>query len=130
MRKLLYFIISGILSCIFIACKPYSSDKKNTDLIQGKWVLTEVKRNHDILDTVSVDFTKEQTFLVFEGSKCTQYMPDVGDTLHLTFRIRDYQIGLYKDSVRINILNIDTLTSNLLYLSLKDDQWEYMKVIE
>lgn len=81
-----------------------------------------------VLDTVEVDYARELTFLVFEGDKCTQLMPDLKDTVHFTFVIHDYYLKLYKDSTLINNLNIDSLTQDKLILSQKKSEHIYKKI--
>lgn len=114
--------------CIFIGCTSYNSNKVNTELIQGKWQLVDIEHFSHQYDTLSIDYLEEITFLVFDGDKCTQYMPDLGDTLNLTFSILDYKLMLYKGEVCINKLNIDSLTSERLVLSQEDSEHIYTKI--
>lgn len=112
---------------LFIAsCTYYNSDKVNTKMIQGKWQLIDVE--HNIYDTVSVDYTKEQTYLIFEDDRCTQYMPDLKDTLHLIFSIRDYQLAFFKDSTLVSVFSIDSLTEQTLILSHETNERIYKKI--
>jgi len=112
--------------CAFFACTSYNSDKANTELIQGKWLLVDV--DHSIYDTITVDYSNEQTFLIFEGSKCIQYMPDLNDTLDLTFSIHNFQLVLYKDSIPLSKFMIDTLTTEELILSHEKSERLYKKI--
>lgn len=114
--------------CIFIACTSYNSNKVNTELIQGKWQLVDIEHSSHEYDTLSIDYLEEITLLRFDGDKCIQYMPDLGDTLNFTFAIHDYKLMLYKDNVFINRLNIDSLTSDKLVLSQTDSEHIYRKI--
>lgn len=125
MRKILF--ISSIIY-IFVTCTPYNSDKVNTELIQGKWQLMDTKNHKDKLDTVQIDYSEEFTYLIFKGNKCIQYMPDLADTLDFTFSIYDYKLTLYKDSIYINKLNIDSLSSDKLVLSQENSEHIYKKI--
>ncbi|MBK5721931.1 hypothetical protein JGH11_13710 [Dysgonomonas sp. Marseille-P4677] len=110
----------------FVNCTPYNSDKVNTDLIQGKWLLIEADRS--VYDTVEVDYTKDLTYLIFEEDRCRQYMSDWKDTMEFIYTIHNYELTLYKDSIPFRMLDIKTLTSDSLVLSFKDDKWEYKKL--
>lgn len=116
--------------CIFMSCTSYDSNKVNTELIQGKWQLVDIEHSRHQYDTLSIDYLKEITFLVFDGNKCTQNMPDLEDTLNLTFSIHDFKLMLYKDSICINKLNIDSLTSEKLVLSQEDSEHIYTKIMQ
>lgn len=120
-KTVIIFILLSIVSCTY-----YNSDKVNMKMIQGKWQLVDVE--HNIYDTVSVDYTKEQTYLIFEDDKCTQYMPDLKDTLKLNFSIRDYQLAFIKDSTLISVFSIDSLTEQTLILSHETNERIYKKV--
>lgn len=111
---------------IFTHCNRYNSDKVNTEMIQGKWLLTEAERIG--YDTIEIDYEQELTYLVFDGNKCSQYMSDLKDTINFTFLIHDYDLELYEDSIPFRKLFIDILTSDSLVLSFKDDKWKYKKI--
>jgi len=97
----------------------------NNELIQGKWLLIDVDR--ELYDSVKVDYAKELTFLIFKNNECIQYMPDWMDTLKFTFAIDNYKLHLYKDSTPFRTLTINSLSSDSLTLSVKENEWVYKK---
>ncbi|MDR2954479.1 MAG: hypothetical protein LBV43_05315 [Prevotella sp.] len=120
------FIITTIY--LFAACTPYNSNEANIRMIQGTWLLQDVE--HSVLDTVTVDYNEERTYLIFKGSDCIQYMPDLQDTLKFTFAIRDYKLILFRDSLILNTLHIDTLTNESLILSHEKSERVYKRIQE
>lgn len=109
-----------------VACTPYDSNKVNNELIQGKWQLIDV--DHEVYDTIAVDYSRELTYLAFVGDTCTQYMPDLRDTLMWAFTIHDYRLILLKDSSSIIRFEIDSLTDRTLVLSHDASEHIYRKV--
>ncbi|WP_051697679.1 hypothetical protein [Prevotella sp. 10(H)] len=124
-RKVSIAILFILGICIY-SCTPYDSDRVNTGLIQGKWVLADAERTV-MYDTVNVDYNKELTFLIFEGNKCSQHMSDIKDTIDFTFVIRNYELRLYKDDKPFRKLDIDLLSADSLILSVTDNIWIYKK---
>lgn len=125
MQKIIYIIT---ISVLLITCTSYDSNKVNTNLIQGKWQLIDTENHSDALDTVLIDYSTEITYLTFDGTRCTQYMPDLADTLKFTFSIHDYKLMLYKDNVLVNKLDIDSLSSEKLILSQNKGGHIYKKI--
>lgn len=127
MKKNYFLIIWSITFIIATSwsCTPYDSNKVNYELIQGKWLLMDVDR--ELYDSVTVDYTKELTFLVFKDHDCIQYMPDWMDTLKFTFAIENYKLHLYKDSALFRSLTINSLSADSLILSVKENEWIYKK---
>lgn len=125
MQKIIFTIA---ISALFITCTSYDSNKVNTNLIQGKWQLVDTENQNNILDTVRIDYSKEITYLTFNGTTCTQHMPDLADTLNFTFSIYDYKLMLYKDNVLVNKLDIDSLNSDKLVLSQEKSEHIYKKI--
>lgn len=115
-----------IFTFVFTGCTPYDSDKVNTGLIQGKWMLIEADRA--IYDSVEVNYTKELTVLIFEGNRCRQYMSDWKDTIEFRYAIHNYELELYKDSMPFRKLIIATLAPDSMILSFKEDSWKYKKI--
>lgn len=126
--KKVYFLFSLFIILIISTswgCTHYDSNKVNNELIQGKWLLIDVDR--ELYDSVKVDYAKELTFLIFKNNECIQYMPDWMDTLKFTFAIDNYKLHLYKDSTPFRTLTINSLSSDSLTLSVKENEWVYKK---
>lgn len=126
MKSISLIIACAFVICVIVSCTPYNSNRVNEQLIQGKWQLMDVE--HDVYDIISVDYTKEQTYLEFEGDSCIQYMPDLKDTLMLFFSIRDYQLAFFHDSLMVSRFSIDSLNEKKLVLSHNSNQRVYMKI--
>lgn len=128
MKRVNIIITAAILISVFAfaSCTPYNSDQVNTKLIQGKWLLVEADRA--VFDTIEVDYTKDLTYLIFEGNKCSQYMSDWEDTIDFSYTIHDYELDLYKDSIPFRKLIINALAPDSLVLSFKEDKWKYKKL--
>lgn len=126
MKYLYVIIISFLVAYVIVSCTPYNSNEVNKQLIQGKWLLMDVE--HDVYDTISVDYIREETYLSFEGDSCIQYMPDLKDTLNLSFSIKDYQLAFFKDSLIVGKFSIDSLTDKKLILSHDLSERVYLKV--
>lgn len=126
--KNLSIIIVACLSVLFTiaACTPYDSNRVNKELVQGKWQLVDVE--HELYDTIAVDYASELTYLIFEEDTCIQYMPDLNDTLKLMFSIRDFQLAFIKDSLVVSKFNIDSLTDYKLVLSQSEGERVYKRV--
>ena len=129
-RYIFYFIVLLASIIIFPLCTPYSSDKANQTQIQGKWMLIDVDHAMKIYDTLNIDYSKEQTYIVFDKDKCTQYMPDMNDTISFSFLIQDYKLDLFQDTVKINTFDIAMLTSDTLKLMHKTSERIYLKMKE
>lgn len=108
-----------------ISCRPYDSDEANRELIQGSWKLLNVE--HSVYDSIYVDYAKEETFLIFKGDSCREYMVDLADTLDLSFIIRDYHLAFVKNDTIIGRFSIDSLTDKTLILSFEKDKRIYKK---
>ncbi len=129
MKIFSHTIITVILILfLFSFCTPYNSNKVNYEMIQGKWLLTNSKHAKVEIDTVFIDFEKEQIMLTFEDNKCTQYMPYMNDTLEFTFYIDDYKLALYKDTSWINTFGIVALTQDSLILLNNTTLRKYKKI--
>ncbi|MDU1889428.1 MAG: hypothetical protein E6767_01955 [Dysgonomonas sp.] len=118
-------IVSLLIIAISYCCTPYNSDKVNTELLQGKWVLTDV--NDSVLDTINVDYTKELTFLLFSKDSCIQIMPDIKDTTFLSFNVHNYKLNFFSNNKQINQLQIDVLTKDSLVLSQYQNWHKYKR---
>lgn len=125
--------MQNIVKCIFFvsiiyfsACTPYNSDKVNHQLIQGKWELVGV--DHIAYDSIGIDYTKEQTLLIFDDNECIQIMTDIKDTMRFSFSIKNYDLSLYKDSILITSLGISALSQDSLALNLNGREHEYKKI--
>lgn len=132
-RKNIHIYIKAFtiaITCLLIACTPYDSNKVNTDLIQGKWQLVDIKNFDQAQDSILIDYSKDITFLIFDDNTFIQQMPDLKDTLILNFRIHDYHLYLLKDSLTVNKLSIDSLTVEKLVLSQKNDTHIYKRIKE
>lgn len=127
MHKCRIFLSSVIIMLLFSLCTPYNSDKANYKLIQGRWMLVDVNHSEIILDTVRIDYNKNQTILVFEKNKLTQYMNDLNDTTDFTFVIRDYKLAIFRDSVATNVFIIRKLTGDSLILEYEKGERIYKK---
>lgn len=129
MKRAIYttiLILSALLT--LSVCTPYNSNKVNYETIQGKWMLVDAHHAMEKVDTVFMDFEKEQTILLFEDNKCTQYMSYMNDTLTFTFYIDDYKLALYKDTVPINVFGIVALTQDSLILLNNVTLRKYKKI--
>ncbi|MDH6307668.1 hypothetical protein M2451_000117 [Dysgonomonas sp. PFB1-18] len=128
MKRHLYLTISiMLLTAVFTFCTPYSSDKMNMQMIQGRWMLVDTRHATKKLDTVYIDYNKQQTFIVFNKDTFTQYMPYLNDTVTLTFNIHEYMLSLNNDSVRSNTFSIVSLTADSLILKNKNSIRKYKK---
>ncbi len=129
MKRYLYLTISAtLLLAAFAYCTPYNSDKANMQMIQGRWMLVDTRHATKKLDTVYIDYNKQQTFIVFDKNTFTQYMPYLSDTVNLTFTIHDYVLSLNNDSTRNNNFGIVTLTADSLILQNKSSIRKYKKI--
>lgn len=123
-NKTIFFLGLVTLLC---CCTPYNSDSANLKLIQGKWILVDVKR--DAYDSVEVDYNKQITYLTFEGDTCIQELVDLAESSKYSFTIQNFNLNLYKASALDNSLNISLLTSDSLILSKGNDgTWRYLKI--
>lgn len=122
-------ILLSLFTSLLLCCKPYNSDKANHKLIQGKWILVDTQ--HNLLDTVKVDYDKQITYLVFSGNKCSQQMVDLNEISDYTFTISNFELNLHTDSLLNNTLRINLLTADSLILSKGDDSlWKYKRVMQ
>lgn len=121
-----YTIISFFFILIFIvSCTSYNSDDTNKRLIQGTWALIDVE--HSRYDSVHIDYSKEQTYLIFKGDSCREYMIDLEDTVDLAFLIRDYHLAFTRNDTIISRFSIDSLTNRTLVLSFDKNRRIYKK---
>lgn len=97
-------------------------------LIQGKWILTDLKRGTEY-DSLSVDYTQQETYLIFQDSLFTQHLVDLNQTDNYMFSINNYRLGLFHNNILIQELDIDKLTKDSLILSQQLDKsvWRYKK---
>lgn len=122
-KIILFALLTGLLLC----CKPYNSDEANHKLIQGKWILVDT--DHDLFDTVKVDYSKQITYLIFNDDKCSQQMVDLNEISDYTFTIQDFNLSLYTDSVLNSTLHINLLSADSLILSKGENSlWIYKKI--
>lgn len=111
-----------VLSC----CTPYDSNKVNKELLNGKWVLTDV--DHSNYDTIKVDYTNELTYLLFKQDSCIQVMPDLQDTSYFSFRVHNYEIQLLQKNNPVGRLEIDILTKDSLVLLRDSNRYQYKRI--
>lgn len=115
-----------IFSFLLFSCKPYNSNKVNTTLIEGRWLLVDVDSKK--FDSITVDYTTELTYLIFRGDSCIQQLIDIDETSYFTFSVNNFYLNLMKDSAIVSSLRIDKLTSDSLVLSTgANDVWRYKK---
>lgn len=118
-----------LISCLFYCCKPYDTNEANKQLVQGKWMLVDLKRA-GIPDSLSVDFNDQKTILIFKDSLFTQQLVDLDQVENYQFRINNYRLGLFENSLLVQELSIDKLTKDSLILTQKADSsiWKYKKI--
>lgn len=116
------------VSCLFLYCTPYDSNEANRQIIQGKWMLVDLKRS-SAFDSLSVDFLEQQTYLVFEDSLFSQKFVDLEQIETYKFKIKNFRLGLFDNDLLVQELDIDKLTKDSLILSQKADSsiWVYKK---
>lgn len=124
MRYYSILILSFILFFV-ISCTPYNSNEVNKELIQGTWRLIDVE--HSVYDSVFIDYSKEQTYLIFKGDSCREYMQDLKDTLNLAFLIKDYHLAFTSNDTIIGRFSIDSLTDKTMILSFESNMRIYKK---
>lgn len=123
--KYFSIIVFSFIQFLITSCTPYNSDDANRTLIQGTWKLENVE--HSVYDSVYVDYAKEETFLIFKGDSCREYMVDLADTLDLSFIIRDYHLAFVRNDTIIGRFSIDSLTNKTLVLSFEKNRRIYKK---
>lgn len=129
MKKFLYlaiFLFSILL--VFSLCTPYDSDKVNTGMIQGQWLLIDSEHIKEEFDSLFIDYEKERIILHFEQDKCIQYLPYLNDTTTFSFYIHDYKLNLSKDSIPVNTFGIVALTGDSLILQNNTTLHKYIKM--
>jgi len=96
-------------------------------MIQGKWQLVEASHTMEEFDTAFIDYEQEKTILIFEGNKCSQYMPSWGDTLEFTFDIHNFRMTIFSDTAKVNTFDIIALTADSLILNDRLSLRKYKK---
>jgi len=128
MKKFRYLtIIIPFISIIFSLCTPYNSNKVNTDLIQGRWLLVDSEHAKQEFDTLFIDYEKERIILNFDQNKCIQYLPYMQDTLVFDFYIHNYKLSISKGNIPVNTFGIVALTKDSLILLNNTTLRKYIK---
>lgn len=127
MIQKLRIVICTMCILLLCNCKPYNADESNNKLIQGKWMLVDADR--DDYDSVKIDYSRQVTYLIFDGDKCTQQMPDLDEDSNYRFIINNYELKLYQDTALVNMLKINTLSADSLVLTqFENSCWKYIKI--
>lgn len=121
--------ITAILFIISIsfACVPYDSNKTNTKLLQGKWLMSDmyyIASDSSVIDEYE---PKDSIILYFEENNYWEYLSSNAKNTSLNFEVSDYRIVFYKDSSIFDWTNINLLTPDSLVLSKANRTWRYTK---
>ena len=128
MNRLL-IVVSFFTACIFFACTPYDSNKKNIDLLQGRWMMTNLYHVADDDSTlVPESISPDSIILSFVGNEYIEYLTASQRQYNLTYDIYNYKMILYKNGTISDWFDIDVLTPDSLVLGKLDYKWQYKKI--